>query len=163
MSVSLQLVTPTRDDRIWVGRMGLYGWIKGNQHGTEKLNKYIGEQAIEAVRIAKGRETVTTEVVTKYVAVRGKTELVTRTVEKEVVRYAETNPGFCLDPTWRVLHDAAAANHVPDPRLKPDAASGAPKAAEALETVTGNYSACHRTADRLDALQDWVKKQQAVR
>ena len=140
-----------------------YGWFKGNEHGTEKLNKYIGEQAVEAVRIAKGREKVTTEVVTKYVAVRGKTEVVTKTVEKEVVRYAESNPGFCLDLAWRVLHDDAAANRVPDPRLKPDAASGAPKAAEALEGVTENYAACHRTADRLEAIQQWVRAQAAVK
>lgn len=140
-----------------------YGWFKGNVHGTAKLTEYIGQQAIEAVRIVKGRDLVTTEVVTKYVAVRGKTEVVTKTVEKEVVRYAEANPGYCLDPAWRVLHDDAAANRIPDPGFKPDGASGAPKAAEAIEAVTGNYASCNRTADRLEALQDWVRKQQAVK
>ena len=40
---------------------------------------------------------------------------------------------------------------------------GAPSAAEALGVVAGNYAAHHRTADRLDALQEWVRKQQAVK
>lgn len=141
----------------------LHGWVKGNAHGTEKLTDHIGKQALEAVRIAKAREKVTTEVVTKYVRVRGATEVVTKTVEKEVIRYAEANPGYCLDAAWRGLHDDAAANRVPGTGLKPDGASGAPKAAEAIETVTENYSACHRTADRLDALQAWIKKQQEIK
>lgn len=102
---------------VWV-----HGWVKGNAHGTEKLNEHVAKQAIEAVRIAKGREKVTTEVVTQYVRVRGATEVVTRTVEKEVIRYADANPGYCLDSPWRVLHDDAASNRVPGAGLKPDGA-----------------------------------------
>lgn len=142
---------------------GVACWVKGNQHGTAKLTDYIGKQAIEKARIAKARDIVTEKVVTKYIAVQGKTKVVTNTIEKEVVRYAEANPGLCLDARWRVLHDDAAANRLPSPGLQPDATSGAPKAAEALEGVTENYAACHRTADRLDALQSWVRSQAEVK
>ena len=140
-----------------------FGWFKGNAHGTQKLTDYIGKQATEAVRINRAREKVTTQVVTKYVEVAAKTKVVTQTVEKEVVRYADANPGYCLDAAWRRLHDRAANNTLSDTGPAPDGASGAPKAAEALNTVTGNYAACHRTADRLDALQGWVRAQQAVK
>ena len=137
----------------------LTGWVKGNQHGTNKLTDYQVKQATEAVRIARGRDVVTTQVVTKYIKVKGETEVVTKTVEKEVIKYAEANPGYCFDPAWRVLHDAAAANTVPNAGPPTDAA---PRAAEAIATVTENYAACHRNEDRLTSLQDWVRKQQAV-
>jgi len=68
----------------------------------------------------------------------------------------------CLDPAWRLLHDAAALNAVPGDPGTADGAGGAPPAAAALSTVTANYSACHRTADRLDALQRWVREQSAI-
>lgn len=42
------------------------------------------------------------------------------------------------------------------------AGQGAPRAAEALATVTANYAAHHRCADRADALQDWVLQQYEV-
>ena len=140
---------------------GGFCWMKGDEHGTQKLIDYQAKEATETIRIAKGRDAVTVQVVERYIEVKGETVTVTQTIEKEVVKYA--NAGYCLDAEFRWLHDAAAANTVPDPGFKPDGALGAPTAAAALETVTGNYAACHRTADRLDALQAWVRKQQAVK
>lgn len=140
----------------------LFGWFKGNAHGTQKLNDYIAKQALERVRIAQGRERVTTQVVTRYVQKAAKTRVVTKVIEKEVVKYAEANPGYCLDPAWRVLHDRAA-NNLSDSAPGVDGPSGAPKAAEAIQGVTENYGKHHACVDRLDALQEWVKRQQAVR
>lgn len=137
-----------------------YGWFKGNSHGTQKLIDYQAKQALEAVRIAQGRERVTTQVVTKYVQKAAETRVVTQYVEKEVVRYEQANPGYCLDADWRRLHDAAALNTVPN---SPSGTDVPPRAAEALEGVTTNYAAAQRNADRLQALQEWVAKQQAVR
>lgn len=142
---------------------GGWCWFKGNEHGTAKLTEYIGAQAREGARIVVKQGAVTERVVTKYVKVAGETKVVTETVEKEVVRYADANPGYSLDPRWRMLHDAAAANALPEPGREADATLGAPRAATALFTVTGNYARCHRTADRLDALQDWVRQQMAVK
>lgn len=137
------------------------GW--GYHHGVQRLWDYQAEQARETVKVVIKQGKATERVITKYVKVQGVTETVTQTVEKEVVRYVDKNPGYCLDAEWRRLHDSAAANTVPDPAGTADAALGAPKAAEAIETVTPNYAACHRTADRLDALQEWVRQQAAVK
>lgn len=139
-------------------------WFKGYQAGRDKLDDYIGQQAAAATAIAVKRGKVTERVVTEYVTqVVPHTEHVTETVEKEVIRYVEKNPGYCLDGDWRRLHDAAALNAVPRGPGDPDEAGGPPpRAAEALGTVTGNYAACNRTADRLDALQRWVREQAAV-
>lgn len=148
---------------LMVTAFGAFAWFKGNAHGTQKLIDYQAAQAVEAVRINTARAAVTAKVVTKYVKVAGQTKTVTEIIEKEVVKYVDANPGYCLDAGWRRLHDAGADNAVSDAGPGADAAGGAPGAAEALETVTANYAACHRTADRLDALQSWVKAQEAVK
>ncbi len=138
-------------------------WVKGNEHGTAKLDAYIGKQAIESVALIVKQGKATVKVVNRYIQVAGATQVVTETVEKEVIKYAETNTSNCLDPAWRVLHDSAALNTLPGDRFKPDETVRAPEAAATIKTVTENYGACNRTADRLDALQEWVRAQQAVR
>ena len=100
-----------------IGLIGLvlfgYGWFRGNEHGTAKLSEYIGKQAEAAVRIVTKRGVVTERVLTKYIKVAGATKVVTQTVEKEVLKYAENNPGLCLDTEFRRLHDRASTNAVP--------------------------------------------------
>jgi hypothetical protein len=89
-------------------------WFHGYSSGRDKLDDYIGQQAIAATRVIIKQGAVTERVVTKYIKVKGDTQVVTETVEKEVVRYAETNPaGICLDPDWQRLHDGAALNTLP--------------------------------------------------
>ena len=140
-----------------------FGWFKGNEYGTRKLTDYIGKQAVEAVRIITRRGQVTERVVVKYIKVAAKTAGTAEAIKSEVQKYAEKNRTFTLDTEFRSLHDRAALNAVPEPTGKADATSGAPTAAEALGTVTENYARHHRTADRLDALQEWVREQQRVK
>lgn len=140
-----------------------FGWLKGNEHGTAKLTEYIGAQAKEGVRIVTKQGQVTEKIVIQYVKVAGATKVVKETVEKEVIKYAESNPGYCLDARWRLLHDAAASNTLPDATRLTDGTISAPRAAEALDTVSANYANCNAAEDRLDALQSWVTKQTKVR
>ena len=138
-------------------------WFKGYQVGAGKLETYRTEQFTAATKINTQRAAVSTAAEIRYVKVAGATKVITETIEKEVIRYADSNPGYQLDGAWRVLHDAAAANTVPNPASIPYGAAGAPpRAAEALDTVTASYAACNRTADRLEALQGWVRAQEKV-
>lgn len=136
--------------------------LHGYSRGKQLLFEAQAEQAVQAVKVARAREIVTEKVVTKYVERQQKAQVVTNTITKEVVRYVESNPGSCLDARWRELHDAAAKNELPISESVAHAAGGAPTAAAAISTVTENYAACNRTADRLDALQDWVREQSKV-
>ena len=136
-------------------------WMHGYGKGSSRLFEYKAEQAEEAVRIIVKRGEVTEKVVTKYVERKAKTQVVTQTIEKEVIKYAEANPGVCLDRDFRRLHDQSALN-LSESSKPVDGEGGAPPASTVLETVTKNYSACHRTADRLDALQEWVREQGQV-
>jgi hypothetical protein len=157
----------------WAARLAIYaalvaaifgfGWVKGDEHGTEKLTEYVGAQAKQSAAVVVKQGAVTEKVVDHYIQVAGKTKTVVQYVDREVTKYAESNPGNCLDAEWRRLHDAAATNTIPGPAGGSDAARGAPTAAQALSTTTGNYGACNRTADRLDALQAWVRGQGKVR
>jgi hypothetical protein len=97
-------------------------WFKGYQIGADKLERYRSEQFAEATRINTARAKVTTQIETRYVKVAGETRYVTQVIEKEVERYAQNNPGLCLDPDWRRLHDRAALNTVSDPASGANAA-----------------------------------------
>lgn len=135
------------------------GFLDGYRRGELKLFEYKADQAKAAVKIVTKQGAITEKVVTKFVKVKEASKDVERIVISEVTKYVETNPGYCLDVAWGRLHDDAAANTIPDPSKHADGAERAPTAAGAIETVTENYAACHRTADKLDGLQEWVRKQ----
>lgn len=136
-------------------------WMHGFFSGRAALHEYRAAQATEAARVVVRQAAATVKVVNRYIKVAGATRVVTETVEKEVLRYVDSNPTQCLDDKWRRLHDAAALNAVPQPPARADGEGEAPpSAAEALTTTTENYAACHAAADRLDGLQDWVREQQ---
>ena len=120
-----------------VAAFGAFAWMKGNAYGTQKLLDYQAKQATEAVRIAAARERVSVQVVTKYLAAKAKTQVVTEYIEKKVVDYAQANPGSCLDAAWRVLHDDAAANRVSAAGLKPDGSGRAPAPAAGERRTEG--------------------------
>lgn len=142
-----------------VAVLGFVGW-QGYRLGVAELETYKVEQLEKATKLYLAREVVTERVVNHYIKVKGETKTVTETIVNEVIRYADSNSGVCLDGAWRVLHDDGALNRIPAPGLLADGEGRAPPtAAEAIRTVTENYAACHRTADRLDALQHWVNEQ----
>ncbi len=139
-----------------------YGWFKGNAHGTAKLTAYQGQQAIAAQKIITRQGEITERVVTQYKdrVVKGAT--VTKTITNEVTKYVESKPlamACLLDMRWVRLHDAAALGAVPPAAEPTDAAPGTTSAASALPTVTDNYAKANRNADRLEALQGWVREQ----
>ena len=106
---------------------GIYGWVKGNAHGTAKLDAYVFAQMQEETRIAGVRVKVTREVVTRYIEKAGKTEIQIREVKMGVENYARTNPdGLCIDAEWTRLHNAAASGAVPASGLHIDGALRAP-------------------------------------
>lgn len=141
-----------------------FGWVKGNDHGSQKLFDYQAAEAKEAVRIVTARGAVTERVVTEYIKVEGKTKTVTETVAKEVVRYETLKLDRAMLSVAAVgLHDSAAANTVPDTARAVDGSASGVETAALLATCTANYGTYHQVADELRGLQDWLKKQAAVR
>lgn len=107
--------------RAW-GQHAVYeDWMASNEQGR-----------VQAIKIIQKQDVVTERVVTKYrdrVVYRDK---VGETIEKEVLRYVESNPASAacmLDPEWLRLHNGAAGA-IPAPAGGPDgpgrAAQGGP-------------------------------------
>ena len=112
--------------------IGAYGWVKGNEHGTQKLIDYQGAQAVASIKVIARQGAVTERVVKEYVKVKGKTETVTKTVKEEVKIYVDSKPlalACYLDNRWLRLHDAAAVGALPPPRQLDDGETGTPSAA----------------------------------
>lgn len=138
------------------------GWVKGNQHGTQKLTDYQAKQATESVKVIVKQGATTERVVIQYVKVAGQTKVVTNTIEKEVERYVEGKPlalSCMLDNRWVRLHDSAATGAVPPAAAGDDGTSGEISAAQALTVITQNYGAAHRNEDKLTFCQNWVREQ----
>jgi hypothetical protein len=107
--------------------IGVSVWGHGYMTGKSKLIEYQAAQATEAARIVVLQGEVTERVITRYIKVKGDTEIVTREVEREVTRYAQANPdGLCIDAEWVRLHNAAATNAVSKSTGRPDGQMRAP-------------------------------------
>ena len=142
--------------------LALYGW--GYWNGRDAVQtRWDAATAKQAVAVAKtmiDQASTTAKIVTKYIRVKGETEIVTRTVEKEVIRYVDAPIPKCgIDPEFERLYDAAR-RVVPTPanstgRLDGEGGSGLSLAAvlQADAEFAGRYFAL---ADRHDALVDWV-------
>jgi hypothetical protein len=85
--------------------------------------------------------------------VRTVTEVITRRVEVYVPSDAPALPAG-----WRLLHDAAARGHEPDPApaAGTDAAGTSPQ--DAIRAVIANYGTYHEVAERLTGLQRYVNE-----
>jgi len=104
-------------------------------------------------------EKITTKVVTQYVDRVQVVREVGATITKEVPVYVTAKAdAACPVPVGFVrLHDAAAQGHVPEPTAgDPDAPAPGLALSTVADTVAGNYSSCHETAEQLIGLQAWV-------
>lgn len=141
------------------------GWIKGNEHGTQKLIDYQGKQAIETVRVAAERVKVVTQVETKW---RTKIETVTvqgATIEKEVVKYVtSTDDAGCTIPAGFVREHTAAWTNTPagPPEDADRRPSGIPLSA-AAEAEARNATACLTFKAQRDGLIETYRKLQDVK
>jgi hypothetical protein len=142
------------------------GWLYGErqhvQGAAEVQARWDAAATIEAQQrrdLEVKQDKVTTKVEIQYrdrvqtVKVKGDT------IIKEIVRYVPIDSPD-LPPGFRVLHDAAAANELPDPA---GIAYAAPvPAATVAETVAANYTGCHANAVAIEEWQNWANRQKAL-
>jgi hypothetical protein len=137
-----------------------FGFVKGMRHDQHKLDELIGRQAVETVRIARGRDHVTTVVETKYLPQVVRQQVVTETIIKEVPVYVPADAPD-LPAGFRELHDAAAQGRLPDPSRIRD--GSAVSAQDVASVVTENYGVCRADQLKLQELQEWVREQAKVK
>ncbi|MDT3735563.1 MAG: hypothetical protein ROZ00_05010 [Denitratisoma sp.] len=141
-----------------------FGWVKGNEHGTQKLIDYQGAQAKAAVKIAAAQGAVTTRV---EVRVRERIRIVREageTIVKEVPVYVtpEADAACAVTRGFVRLHNAAAAGEIPGPPGLGDGAAGGVALSAVAATVVHNYATALGWREQLLGCQAWIREQQAI-
>lgn len=142
-----------------VGSSALLGWLYLNERELRQLEHKAHAAELKAAKTVKKQDDVTIQVVTEYVDRVKVVREQAKTIVKEVPVYVKVD--HCpLSGGFRVLHDAAATNTVPDPARIADAPAAA--ASDVATTVTENYGTCHEIREQLTSLQAWILKQQEL-
>ncbi|OQS42353.1 hypothetical protein [Chromobacterium haemolyticum] len=107
------------------------GW-DFSQRGAERDAAQAKAKQAQFVLAAKAKQdAVSAKVDASATATAQHTQVVYRTINKEVTKYVETHPASCTLPAgWVQLHNAAALGQLPDATGAAHDASGAASAAE---------------------------------
>lgn len=132
-------------------------WLKAQEAALQLENR------VKELETKSAQET--TKVVTRYVdrvkEVKVKGDTVVKEVPVYVTKKADDN---CTVTTGFVqLHDAAAKNDsVSGPTGDPNEKATGVELSDVTKVVTGNYTKYHEVKTQLEALQEWVRKQQEL-
>ena len=140
------------------------GLYMGHQIGVSGCYEATIEAQRHTIETGIKQAVVSDKTITQYVdrvqIVQGKS----RTIIKEIPIYVQDTVN--LSGGWRLLHDNAIYNELPDPTRDSDEGTvktTAITATDALETVAANYGICHENSQTLQSLQSWVREQSAIR
>lgn len=144
---------------------GAWAWVKGDEHGTEKLTDYIGKQAVETLRIADARVKIVTETQTEYVPVLQKIYVRGKTIEKEVKVYVtQADDAGCVVPVGFVReYNAAWQGSPPGSPVDADRGPSGVPLSSVAQADAGNATACLAYKAQRDGLIEFYRKQQAVK
>ena len=135
------------------------GLYVGHKWGVSSCYEATIEAQRHTIETGIKQAVVSDKAVTEYVdrvqIVQGKS----REIIKEVKVYVQDN--CTLSAGWRMLHDSAVKSELPDTTRIAD--EGTVTAQDAIETVAVNYGYCHENAEKLSALQGWIREQSAIR
>ncbi len=136
--------------------VGLY---VGHKWGVAACYEATIEAQRHTIETGVKQAVVSDQTITRYVdrvqIVQGKS----REIIKEVKVYVQDT--CTLSGGWRMLHDSAIYNELPDPARIADAEAVGLEAA--TKTILENYQACNVNAETLSSLQGWVREQSAIR
>lgn len=144
---------------------GGWAWVKGDEHGTEKLTAYIGKQAVETVRIGAARVVIVKEIETKYV---DRVRVIYQrgaTIEREVKVYVtQVDDAGCVVPVGFVReHNAAWAGAPAGPPAESDRGPSGLALSSVAEADAGNATTCRILKEQRDGLIVLYRRLQAVR
>jgi hypothetical protein len=135
------------------------GLYVGHKWGVSSCYEATIEAQRHTIETGIKQAVVSDKTVTEYVdrvqIVQGKS----REIIKEVKVYVQDN--CTLSGGFRLLHDSAVNNELPDPARIVDEAPVS--VADVAETVAANYGICEETKTTLQALQSWVREQSSIR
>lgn len=144
-----------------LGAVGGFGYVKGYGHASDAYELQIAKDSLVAERkyneLLIKKNKVDIQIVTEYVE---KIKEVVRWRTRNVEVIIDSVPDTCeLTNGWVSVHDSAARALHADSTRASDATPSGVTAPQALKEINNNYSICKENADRLVALQDWIRKQ----
>jgi hypothetical protein len=99
------------------------GWMVRGWRDSAATNQAVAKQATAVVRVVRSQNAVTAAVDASATAAASHTQIIYRTITKEVIRYVSTHPAACgLPAEWVRLHNAAATGQLPASAGAADAA-----------------------------------------
>ena len=135
------------------------GLYMGHQIGVSSCYEAQIKAQAHSIETGIKQAVVSDKTVTEYVdrvqIVQGKS----REIIKEVKVYVQDT--CTLSGGFRLLHDSAIYNELPDPARIADAEAIGLEAA--TQTILENYQACNVNSETLSSLQGWVREQSAIR
>jgi hypothetical protein len=133
----------------------------GHQIGVSSCYEAQIKAQAHSIETGIKQAVVSDKTITRYVdrvqIVQGKS----REIIKEVKVYVKDDSNTYLSGGFRLLHDGAVYNELPDPARIVDEAPVS--VADVAETVATNYGLCEETKTTLQALQSWVREQSSIR
>ena len=137
------------------------GLYVGHKWGVSSCYEATIEAQAHSIETGIKQAVVSDNTVTKYVdrvqIVQGRTQ----EIIKEIKVYVKDDSNTYLSGGFRLLHDSAIYNELPDPARIADAP---PVAVETVaKTIGANYGICEENSQTLQALQSWVREQSAIR
>ena len=136
-----------------------FGLYLGNKIGVSSCYEATIEAQRHSIETGVKQAVVSDKTITKYVDRIQIVQGTSREIIKEVKIYVQDTGN--LSPGFRMLHDSAANNELPDPARIADAEAIGIEAA--TKTILENYETCHVNAETLSSLQGWVREQSAIR
>ena len=135
------------------------GLYVGHKWGVSSCYEATIEAQRHTIETGIKQAVVSDQTITKYVdrvqIVQGKS----REIIKEVKVYVQDT--CTLSGGFRLLHDSAIYNELPDPARIADAEAIGLEAA--TQTILENYQACNVNSETLSSLQQWVRDESAIR
>ena len=133
---------------------GVYFGIK---IGTSSCQEAIIESQKRSLEIKQKQSMVSDKSVTNYVDSTKKIQNNSRKIIEGVKNVKIGKLSTTLSGDFRVLHDHASQNTVPDPARDFDAAPT--EIRDVAETVARNYGIFQETSNQLLSLQEWIRNQ----
>ena len=135
-----------------------FGLYVGHKWGVSACYEATIEAQRHTIETGVKQAVVSDQTVTKYVDRVQDLQKTSRAIIKEVIHVQDTGT---LSSGFRVWHDSAIYNELPDPTRIIDASTVAVETV--AETIGANYGICHQNKETLTALQDWVREQSVIR
>lgn len=140
-----------------------FGYVKGDEHGTDKLTDYIGKQAKEEVRIQGAREKIVTKTEVKY---RDRVRVIYQkgeTITKEVYVTQKDDAGCILPVGFVREFNAAWAGEPAGPAAESDRGPSGVPLSEAAAADAHNATSCLLYKAQRDGLIEFYRAQQGVK